>query len=150
MREQSDWGADALRRCRSRNHSKERRQKRTESQGDCREEKVKDEEGSEPRTAPQPALSSSNGQQERQVSTFCLCLVQVLRLRMASLFLCWLRQDVIFRAGVELGIKVNLHTSRYIWCLVWRTCIQIVQVLQSRGWLRSVHDNMGVDGDGRL
>ena len=36
-------------------------------------------------------------------------------------------------AGVELGIKVNLHTPRYIWCLVWGTCIQIVQVLQSRG-----------------
>ena len=29
--------------------------------------KAKDEEGSEPRTAPQPASSSSNGQQERQV-----------------------------------------------------------------------------------
>ena len=43
---------------------------------------------------------------------------------------------------------MNLHTPRYIWCLVWRTCIQIVQVLQSRGWLRSVHDIMGVDGDG--
>ena len=27
---------------------------------------------------------------------------------------CWPRRDVIFRAGVELGIKVNLHTSRYI------------------------------------
>ena len=24
------------------------------------------------------------------------------------------------------------------------------EVLQSRGWLRSVHNNMGVDGDGRL
>ena len=29
--------------------------------------KAKDEEGSEPRTAPQPASSSSNGEQERQV-----------------------------------------------------------------------------------
>ena len=43
---------------------------------------------------------------------------------------------------------VNLHTPRCIWCLVWGTCIQIVQVLQSRGWLRSVHDIVGVDGDG--
>ena len=50
--------------------------------------------------------------------------------------------------GVELGIKVNLNTPRYIWCLVWKTCIQIVQVLQIRGWLRSVHEKMGVDGDG--
>ena len=48
------------------------------------------------------------------------------------------------------GVEVNLHTPRYIWCLVWGTCIQIVQVLQSRGWLRSVHDNMGVDGDGMV
>ena len=28
--------------------------------------------------------------------------------------LCWPRLDVIFRAGVELGIKVNLHTPRCI------------------------------------
>ena len=57
---------------------------------------------------------------------------------------CWPRRDVIFRAGAELGIKVNLHTSRCIWCLVWRTSSQ---VLQCSGWLRCVHDNMGVDGD---
>ena len=76
-------------------------------------------------------------------------VTQVLRLGMASsFFFCWPRQDVILRAGVELGVKVNLDTLRYVWCLVWRTCIQIVQVLQSRDWLRSVHDNMGVDGDG--
>ena len=50
----------------------------------------------------------------------------------------------------ESGINVNLHTPRCIGCLVWGTCFQIVQVLQSRGWLRSVHDDMGVDGDGMV
>ena len=39
------------------------------------------------------------------------------------------------------------HTSLHL-VFGMETCIQIVQVLQSRGWLRSVHDNMGVDGDG--
>ena len=43
---------------------------------------------------------------------------------------------------------MNLHTPRCIGCLVWGTYFQIVQVLQSRGWLRSVHDDMAVDGDG--
>ena len=65
---------------------------------------------------------------------------------MASTFLlAATRRHLQSRRGEERGIKVNLHTPRCIGCLVWRTCFQIVQVLQSRGWLRSVHDNIGVE-----
>ena len=43
----------------------------------------------------------------------------------------------------------SLHLSRKrVARLVWGTCFQIVQV--RRGWLRSVYDNVGVDGDERL
>ena len=50
---------------------------------------------------------------------FLPVLGAVLRLRMASLFLCWLRQDVIFRAGGEDMCRAT-DMGIHAWALVKR------------------------------
>ena len=64
------------------------------------------------------------------LNTFCLCLVQVLRLRMASLFLCWLRQDVIFRAGGRTRHQVKKCAAQRKWKYMLGLCMEKPNLLR--------------------
>ena len=75
-------------------------------------------------------------------------VTQVLRLGMAPTILLAATRRHLQSWGRTRHQSELAHISLHLVFGMENMHPEIGQVLQSRGWLRSVHDNMGVDGDG--